>query len=564
MALAVDVTPTAAGGSVWTDDFNRAGTDPGAGLGSIPGGPRWQVVSGSWQVSLGRPICSTPIAQNPIVVVYTGVNDADVEATLGGGDAIYLRVADAQNWERVRLDELTPYPKRSWKLYLESSVAGVVTSRGTADLGTTRPGRVRFTATGTALRVYLNDLTGAQLSATSTANRSAVWHGIGRGPSHSDDTFLTAVVIDTLNSPPYAPTLASPVAGAKIDHSAVQRFSWTHRDPNSNDPQSAFDLQYRLTGTLAWTSVSGTTTGGYHDFPAGTFNAGNYEWQARTYDSRGRVGAWSTSAFFTATGAPAAASILYPVNGATVGTAGVEVTWAVAAQEAYELARVPASADGTTALVSQPYLTTGAVLSASARSGLLELPVNNHVEFVALRVRVNGVWSGWATSRILVSYTAPLKPGIWADGDPVTGTINVTVTHPLPPTSVPQAVSCDYQRRILHLDGIPGDTSTIVTVAAAVPAGAGLIDYDVASAVEYDYRVIVHGSNGTTTTSAWASEYVPPPAVQVGPGFAGGLLAGLGASTPAGRGLHGGLTVGLGPRPITSTKTSSTSGGTDG
>lgn len=90
----------------YTDSFNRADTASGSGLGSIPnGGPAWQVVSGLWRILSNRAVSDTAATSNPIVVVASGAGDGDVSVSTSpsGGDAIYGRVQDANNWIRARI-----------------------------------------------------------------------------------------------------------------------------------------------------------------------------------------------------------------------------------------------------------------------------------------------------------------------------------------------------------------------------------------------------------------------------------------------------------------------------
>lgn len=133
------------------------------------------------------------------------------------------------------------------------------------------------------------------------------------------------LVLD-VNSPPNAPTLNTPANNAVIQKSVSQHFSWTFSDPDSGDTQSKFDLQYRV-GTGAWATVSGTTNT-FWDAAANTFSAGNtYEWQVRTYDSQGAVGAWSASSFFTANSLPTAPTNVTATSPVRAGIESSTVTW---------------------------------------------------------------------------------------------------------------------------------------------------------------------------------------------------------------------------------------------
>lgn len=544
MALTVDETlPSDL--TVFTDTFARATNAPGAGLGRMPGGPVWQVVSGLWNISGNAPATTTAPEQNPLVAVYTGLDDAEVSAIVGGGDCIYLRVLDATNWVRARLAQETATPAVTWTLHLEVGRTGGVETLASAAVS--NPNRLRFVARGATLTAYLNDQVTAALAATSSAHRGALHHGFGRGGSRIQSTRLDTVYVNTMNAPPYAPTLGFPAANATVPTATAARFTWTHRDPDAGDRQSRYQLRWRATGTGAdptWTTWDEATVTEWRDIPAGTFTGGDYEWTVRTYDSRGRVGPWAASRFFTASGAPAAATITYPTSNGVLGQGGAEVEWVAAQQDAYELARFPELSTGEAPDLQQPYETTGIVESGTARSDALRFPVNDRVEWVGVRVRVNGAWSSWSTQRVRVSYFSPAAPGIWCAADQLRARIAVTLANPTPRVGRPVVVKVDVQRRVLDETG---NASPTLTVAAGIDP-SGYLDYDVRSGAEYDYRVLAYGDNGSTVLSDWASEYVPPaPPAPPASGFSGGFGSGLGAAARRG-GFNGGFGTPLGPK----------------
>jgi hypothetical protein len=91
--------------TIYTDDFNRADTADGAGLGTIPGGPAWAQTSGSWRILSNRASTSTARTSNPVATADFSSTEVDMSVGVasGGGDALYLRVVDASNWLRLRL-----------------------------------------------------------------------------------------------------------------------------------------------------------------------------------------------------------------------------------------------------------------------------------------------------------------------------------------------------------------------------------------------------------------------------------------------------------------------------
>jgi hypothetical protein len=307
---------------------------------------------------------------------------------------------------------------------------------------------------------------------------------------------LTAVQSFTTNRPPDAPTLGYPSGGQTIDRNSALRMSWTFSDPDSGDSQSKYDLRYRLTSTTAWTVVSATTTNTFRDFAAGTFAAGDYEWQVRTYDSLGEVGPYSASGFFTAADAPAGPTITDPGNGGVVNTNPYAVVWSAADQDAYQLRTVADSAGSPdTATV---YTDTGTVEAPGVRTANVAFPVNGRAEHVQLRVRFDGLWSSWASNAVTVSYTAPATPSVTVLASSSEGAISVEGTHPAPSGSEPTVSGVDVYRRETAVGG--GG----IRIAANRHPDAVFIDYTPASGVDYEYALLALGSNGTSTLSAWA------------------------------------------------------------
>jgi hypothetical protein len=305
----------------------------------------------------------------------------------------------------------------------------------------------------------------------------------------------------SLNTTPNAPTSLSP-AGKTIDKDAAQRFSWAFSDPDTGDSQSAYDLRYRVVGTATWTTVSGGSPQ-YHDFAAGTFLAGDYEWQVRTTDNGGLVGPWSSSAFFTAASTPAGPSISDPINGGTIGSDPYTVHWTVSAQDAYQVRTVADSAgapDTTTV-----YTDTGIVESSSARSRSVPFPVNGRAEHVQVRVRSAGLWSSWASVSVTVSYTKPAAPTVTETADSTVGTIAVTANHPAPSGSEPTVVTVDWYRRETFADGTPvnGPDDPGLRIAAGQPPTDTFTDWRVASGQHYAYRARAWGDNGVSAWSPW-------------------------------------------------------------
>lgn len=90
---------------IYSDTFDRAN----GALGSVPNGPAWEILSGTFAISGNLLTSSTAPGSNPIACIDTGVRsngkaDIDVSAVQqhNQGNALYFRVVDVNNWWRVR------------------------------------------------------------------------------------------------------------------------------------------------------------------------------------------------------------------------------------------------------------------------------------------------------------------------------------------------------------------------------------------------------------------------------------------------------------------------------
>jgi hypothetical protein len=322
------------------------------------------------------------------------------------------------------------------------------------------------------------------------------------GGTYTNDTRTGhgLIVITELNQAPNAPTGLSP-DGVTIDRTVTQRFSWTFSDPDPDDSESKHDLRYRASGTATWTVVSGTTPNQFHDFPGGTFAAGDYEWQVRTYDAQGAVGPYSASAFFTAADPPAGPTITDPVNGGTIASETYPVQWSTPEQASYQARRVEDDGAGNPDPTTV-YAATGEVPSATARAHTLTFETNNRDEHVQVRIKANGLWSTWSSVRVTVSYTPPAAPTVNVTADSPEGAIGVAV--------VPGAWPVDVSAVTFTGTGDGGMTGPAATdgvtgshvweaVCVATAADGGTFD------VKVDGTVVGQATVGTQFTYAGLS-----------------------------------------------------------
>lgn len=300
---------------------------------------------------------------------------------------------------------------------------------------------------------------------------------------------LRGVYTYTPNVAPNAPTLTTLAGGEVIDRAVANRAAHEFSDANTGDSQSAFDLRYRLEGAASWTEVYQATPNQWHDFPAGSLAAGNYERQVRTYDSQGVVGPWSASGFFTAADKPTGLTITDPVNGSTIPTNTVTVTWSAPNQDAYQAQVL----DGATVEHD-----TGTVESPTTRSRDVPLPVNNAGRTIGVRVRNAGLWSDWYTITVTVSYTPPPTPTSTLSVDAASGSLVVQVTNPAPGAGEP-AVSYNDVYVTEPVNGVAVEQRR----ATGLPPNTAWRYWTPISGRDYgaSVRVVAVASNGTTASS---------------------------------------------------------------
>lgn len=252
---------------------------------------------------------------------------------------------------------------------------------------------------------------------------------------------VSKVVLTPLNVAPNAPVLTNMASGETVATNVVNRATHEHSDPNGS-PQAGFDIQYRLRGAATWTVINvPNTTAQWYDFPANTFAVGDYERQVRTYDTEGLAGPWSPSGFFTAAVPPGAPAITAPANGATLTDPSTSLTWTATAQDAYQVRRVADNAGNPdTALI---YADTGEVTSTTVRTYPVKFDVDNRWEHLQVRVKKSGLWSPWASARVLADYATPPAPTFVIVLAPDDGAIDIQVANPAPGPGQAPAIAND-------------------------------------------------------------------------------------------------------------------------
>lgn len=135
-------------------------------------------------------------------------------------------------------------------------------------------------------------------SGTGVSSASTIAVGVSGGNpfANINDGSITITTADTA---PNAPTLTLPVNNGFADVNNVV-LGWTFSDPDAGDTQSSADIRYRVQGSTVWTTLMGVVTGTASTYQlTGLIPGVTYEWEVRTYDAQGTVGAYSSSFFFT-------------------------------------------------------------------------------------------------------------------------------------------------------------------------------------------------------------------------------------------------------------------------
>lgn len=310
--------------------------------------------------------------------------------------------------------------------------------------------------------------------------RIRAFDGASYGPWDESDGVFTIVH----NQAPTSPTNLSP-NGITIDRASNQRFSWQHNDPNSNDPQSKFDLQWRLQGSSTWYDIGQVTINQFYDFVANNFPRGTIEWRVRTYDQAGLSSPYSDIATFFAGDKPSQPTIVSP--GEAVAVANTTVQWSSDGQIGYALT-VKDSYGATVFNVER---------NSTNKAETITYDLANQSEYtIELKIKnADGLYSDADTQAISVSYTPPAIPDIATlKGDSF---IQINITDPEPTGTQPAVLYHDIYKEI---DG------KFVRIATNV--ANQYKDYAVASGENARYFVRTFGDNNTFSDTITFSESI--------------------------------------------------------
>lgn len=425
--------------------------------------------SGVDDVTRAPAVSATSTTGGAAATVPAGTTTVDALAV--GDLALGLASLKADNF----YDSITPDTDTAAGTWVEDERTGNRTTFG--DTG----------GLGMSLQHKAITAAGAQTFDVSYANSGSGIGGVG-GPR---SVGASLVVLRTTNVAPNAPTLSWPIAAAVVNRGAVNRLRWVFSDPNPSDIQSRADVRWRIVSTTDWTNATVNTWYGFYDVAPLTFEAGDYEWQARTYDALGYVGPWTSSAFFTADDPPDGPSITYPIAGQDLDQFEY-VAWTISSQEAWRVRRV-ADASGAPD-ESTIYWDSGEQVDTVARAAQLVFEVNGRPEWVQVQIKDGGLWSDWVSVNGEVSYSPPPVPVVEMEPDPATGSLLVKITNPAPAPGDPAAVWND-----VYVDDGNGEERR----AEAVAVNSDWRYWTPRSGRDYRYAIRVVGvaANGTTSSS---------------------------------------------------------------
>lgn len=286
------------------------------------------------------------------------------------------------------------------------------------------------------------------------------------------------------NVAPNAPNALSP-SGVPVNRNESVRLSWKHNDPNSNDKQSKFNLQWRVKGNTAWNVITELVSREYLDFPSGTFPLGEIEWQVQTYDQYNLASPWSVIATFVSADKPPKPVMLSPLNNTVVPVARPTIQWSSSEQTAYKLRLMNDT-------LTTELWTTGEVNSTNkAHTVGYDLVHGQNYNFVLSVRNTEGIWSDDVTTFVSVSYTPPATPSInLFDGG---GYITVFIANLEPTGTQPEISHNDLFKRI---------DNEWVRIANGLPSNGSYRDYAVASGKQYEYKVRAYSAENETMSES--------------------------------------------------------------
>lgn len=294
------------------------------------------------------------------------------------------------------------------------------------------------------------------------------------------------------------PTLSMtyPNANDTILRTQANTFTWNYTD-KTGFLQTAYEISYKLTSSIEWTTITKNTANQYHVFSASYFEFSKYNFKIRVKNDDGN---WSEyKSFNVQVGSVPTVSILNPENNAVLHrNIDNAFEWKVTdsldlGQKAYEL-RYRMVTDIEWTVIAQEASATSYILRANS------LDYNNYVWQVRVQ-NIDDNWSAWSAERKFEYGTLSVINLIYpADGD------NVRLVEPLTvqwettnKNDVPQkAYSLEYKvSSAEEWTTITGTTGT----SRSIPSEALTHDH-------YDLRLKIQNADNVWTDYVYFSVLV--------------------------------------------------------
>lgn len=359
------------------------------------------------------------------------------------------------------------------------------------------------TARQTALSVSIQNTSVADDPLLGAGATSPVSYFRVTGDTNSRFVTVGTMLLEPANSPPSSPIL---LTSGSLNRALPNVIDWEHVDPDG-DGQSAARVFDRVVGDPTFTQIDVPGPNSRYEAPALSLALGQHEYQVQTADTSGAWGTRSSSGFFLVANPPAGPAITAPVNGSTVGTPQVTVTW-TGTGTSWELRSV-AEVDGVADTGTVYYASGEQQVSSVGRLWVVPLPVNSRRERIQVREKASGLFGDWSDVGIQVSYTLP---GVVPASVAVATTeLVVTAGSPVLTGGEPAISYLELERGLILADGSITAEGFLRAldqpgrVRLQVPSRGSHRDGTPRSGVAYAYRWHAVGQNGTRSIGAWAT-----------------------------------------------------------
>jgi hypothetical protein len=360
-----------------------------------------------------------------------------------------------------------------------------------------------WTTTGIAAVIGTNADNWSVKPSSSGDARDMVYTATGTTP------FTLSVTAQTLTYAPNIPTWVTPTtpaSGSAWDVATILPLDWAFTDNDPGDTQSAFAVSKQIgAGALTFWRASDSTwqvaevqnTSGTTalNVPAATMLAADAAttFKVKVWDSSSTASQYSAGVTVIPS-TPVNPSITAPTAAQVLTTNSVTMTWTAAEQTQFRV---------------QLFVTAGAqvydsgwINDGSSRSYLVPYVLLNSTNWTLHLQTANneGLASVDQTRQFTISYIPPMTPTTLATPLALTGIMQVVITNPTPGGGAPAVASQDLYRRVTG----SGDP-TGVRVAASLANNATYQDWQAVGGVSYDYRSVVTGVNGTTSSGVFTA-----------------------------------------------------------